>query len=120
MRLTSIRAALLAVSVIVVALPLALAPASAGGRLKERVYDDSFGNLVIISPSGYKRIVVGMGHIAVEMEAERRRDAVAYLPRRGAAPAYRHCYRPPVLWKGRSHMYGLADGEIPTPPLVCE
>jgi len=88
--------------------------ADAGGRARERVYDDSFGNLIIISPAGYKRIVVGMGHIAAELEAE---QAAAYPSDRQAAA---HCYRPPVLWKGRGYMYGLADGEIPTPPLVCD
>jgi hypothetical protein len=117
MRLTRILTGLPAIAA--AALILSFAPASAGGYLKERFYDDSFGNLIIISPSGYKRIVVGMGHIAAEMEAERRADA-AYPPRHLPPPAYRHCYRPPVLWKGRGYMYGLADGEIPQAPLVCE
>lgn len=120
MRLTGIRRGLPAVTALAAAMfVLALAPASAGGRLKERVYDDSFGNLIIISPSGYKRIVVGMGHIAVEMEAERRQEAAAWMPEGGHPRAYRHCYRPPVLWKGRGYMYGLAEGEIPQPPLIC-
>lgn len=105
-------------AIAVTALVLALGPASAGKYLKERFYDDSFGNLIIISPSGYKRIVVGKGYVAAEMEAERRADA-AYVPK-GAPPAYRHCYRPPVLWKGRGYMYGLADGEIPQAPLICD
>jgi hypothetical protein len=26
---------------------------------------------------------------------------------------YSDCYRPPVLVKGRSYMYGLSDGEMP-------
>lgn len=121
MRLTGIRRGLPALTALAaVALVLALAPASASGRLKERVYDDSFGNLIIISPSGYKRIVVGMGHIAVEMEAERRQEAAARTPEGGNRRTYRHCYRPPVLWKGRGYMYGLADGEIPQPPVICK
>jgi hypothetical protein len=120
MRLTGIRTGSLAAAAFAAALILALAPASAGGRLKERVYDDSFGNLIIVSPSGYKRIVVGMGHIAVEMEAERQQEAAAWAPESGHPRAYRHCYRPPVLWKGRGYMHGLADGEIPQPPLVCK
>ncbi len=96
------------------ALALCLGAAEAG-RVKERVYDDSFGNLIILSPSGYKRIVVGMGHIAAEMEAERRAQ---YADRDGG---YReHCDYRPVLWKGREQMWGLADGEVPTPPLVCK
>ena len=86
------------------------------GRVKERIYDDSFGNLIILSPSGYKRIVVGMGHIAAEMEAEER---ARYADRHDGG--YReHCRYKPVLWKGREQMWGLADGEIPTPPLVCK
>jgi len=90
--------------------------AFATSRLKERVYDDSFGNLIVISPSGYKRIVVGMGHIAAELEAERRASAgFAY----GTAKSPRRCHIPAVLWQGRSQMYGLQDGEIPTPPVVC-
>lgn len=97
------------------ALALSIAAAEAG-RVKERVYDDSFGNLIIISPSGYKRIVVGMGHIAVEMEAEERARYAS-----GHGEGYRqHCEYRPVLWKGREQMWGLADGEVPTPPLVCK
>jgi hypothetical protein len=94
------------------ALVLAMGAAEAG-RIKERVYDDSFGNLIILSPSGYKRIVVGMGHIAVEMEAAER----AQYSRDG----YReHCEYRPVIWKGREQMWGVADGEVPTPPLICK
>jgi len=92
--------------------------ALAGGRLKERVYDDSYGNLIIVSPAGYKRIVVGMGHLAAEYQSQERPEVV-YLEG-GAAHVRSHCYQPPVLWKGRSHMYGLADGEIPTPPVICD
>lgn len=93
--------------------------ATAGGRLKERVYDDSFGNLIIISPAGYKRIVVGMGHLAAEYQSHDR-PVVIYGETGKRWMHRRYCYQPPVLWKGRSYMYGLADGEIPTPPIVCE
>lgn len=103
----------IAAAALAVAIALTSGTALAGGRLKERVYDDSFGNLIIISPSGYKRIVVGMGHVAAEMEADRMAAAGDYGPKL-------RCHRPPVLWHGRSYMYGLADGEIPVPPLVCE
>jgi hypothetical protein len=96
------------------ALALSLTAAEAG-RVKERVYDDSFGNLIILSPSGYKRIVVGMGHIAAEMQAEER---ARYAGRDG--DWREHCDYRPVLWKGREQMWGLADGEVPTPPLVCK
>lgn len=88
-----------------------------GAGAGERVYDDSYGNLVIISPSGYKRIVVGMGHLAAELERNRAPEVV-YLDRSGRAGP--HCHTPPVLWKGRSYMYGLAEGEIPTPPRICD
>lgn len=92
---------------------LALGAATAeAGRLKERVYDDSFGNLIILSPSGYKRIVVGMGHIAAELAAEERAGP-------GSGQWRVHCEYRPVLWKGREQMWGLAEGEVPTPPLVC-
>ncbi|MBO6902943.1 MAG: hypothetical protein JJ864_16510 [Rhizobiaceae bacterium] len=98
---------------------LAAAPASAGKYAKERIYDDSFGNLIILSPSGHKRIVVGMGHIAVEMEQERR-ESSDHGYDNGYRIVKRHCYRPPHIWKGRGYMYGLADGEIPQAPLVCK
>jgi hypothetical protein len=91
------------------------AGAAQAGRVKERIYDDSFGNLIILSPSGYKRIVVGMGHIAAEMEAEER---ARYAGRQDGWQ--QHCEYKPVLWKGREQMWGLADGEVPTPPLVCK
>jgi hypothetical protein len=90
-----------------------------GGRLKERVYDDSFGNLIIISPAGYKRIVVGMGHLAAEYQAPAAPEVV-YLEGGRRGPLMKQCHQPPVLWKGRGYMYGLADGEIPTPPVVCD
>jgi hypothetical protein len=91
-------------------------PAKAGAFAKERVYDDSYGNLIILSPSGYKRIVVGQGYLAAELE----RDHAAERTYRDEPRRHRHCYSPPYLWKGRSYMYGLADGEIPTPPVICD
>ncbi len=41
-------------------------PAAASDLYGERVHADSFGNLVIYSPAGYKRIVVGKGYLAPE------------------------------------------------------
>jgi hypothetical protein len=35
-------------------------------------------------------------------------------------PQYEDCYRPPHLWKGRSYMYGLPDGEVPQAPCAGE
>lgn len=31
----------------------------------------------------------------------------------------RDCWKPPVLLKGRSYMYGLEDGELPDLPGGC-
>ncbi|CAI2932366.1 hypothetical protein [Aminobacter niigataensis] len=94
-------------------------PAVSGGWDHDRVYADSFGNLVVDSAAGYKRIVVGQGHSARKL-AEYTRSAtpkVVYLDE--GQRATRHCYRPPMLLKGRSYMYGFSEGEIPQPGLRC-
>ena len=80
----------------------------------DHVYADSFGNLVVDSAAGYKRIVVGQGHMARQMAAytAASEPKVIYLDR-AEERASADCYRPPVFIKGRSHMYGLADGEMP-------
>lgn len=106
-------------------------------RLRERAQADSFGNLVVWSRSGYKRIVVGQGHLAAELNAyagapdvtdsEIWEEGDAYPDRRAdngdAVRSERHrrhlqeyyggCYRSPAFVRGRSYMYGLADGEMP-------
>lgn len=102
-----------------------LAPAAdalAWSRYHDHIYADSFGNLVVQSPSGYKRIVVGQGHLAKELSRyERTGDSdVVYLDEDGGDRVYRDCYRPPHVWKGRSYMYGLPDGEIPQAPCAGE
>jgi hypothetical protein len=84
-----------------------------GGRYRDRVYADSFGNLVVYSPSGYKRIVVGEGHMARRMGAHRSGPDVVYLDEADRVPFYRGC--PAVLLKGRSYMYGLPDHVVPEP-----
>jgi hypothetical protein len=86
-------------------------PASAGMRHHDQVYADSFGNLVIDSAAGYKRILVGEGKLAKELSAY----TSAGQPKVVYADEYGHqdCYRPPVFVKGRSYMYGLSDGEMP-------
>lgn len=99
----------------VAAVLLAAAPAAAGDG-RDRVHADSFGNLVIHSTAGYKRIIVGMGHVAEAYQL----TGSYYEPE--TADAHRHvrrCWRPPHVWHGRSHMYGLRDGEVPQAPLVC-
>ena len=46
---------------------LSVADASAWSRYRDHIYADLFGNLVIQSPSGYKRIIVGQGHLAKKL-----------------------------------------------------
>ncbi len=106
--LSGISPALLAMTAMAVACAV---PASAGSRHHDRVYADSFGNLVIESTAGYKRIVVGEGELAKELAAY----IGAAEPKVVYADDYGHqdCYRPPVFVKGRSYMYGLSDGEMP-------
>jgi len=94
--------------------------ASAGSRHKDHIYADSFGNLIVYSRSGYKRIVIGAGHLAEELSAYESGGAepeVEYLdePRHQRHHARRGCSDGAVLLKGRSYMYGLPDGYVPTP-----
>ena len=86
-------------------------PAAAGTRDRDHVYADSFGNLVIESAAGYKRILVGEGRLAKELAAYTAsgQPEVVYLDEYSR----QDCYRPPVFVKGRSYMYGLSDGEMP-------
>lgn len=95
--------------------------ASAGERLRDRIYADSYGNLVIYSRAGYKRIIVGQGHLAEELAGySDAGDEPSVITADGDDGGYwRDCYRPPVLIKGRSYMYGLADGELPQPAGSC-
>lgn len=89
--------------------------AEAGGPYHERIYADSFGNLVVYSPSGYKRIVVGRGYLAERMRASRASEGpkVVHLDR--GSHAVVPCHRHAVLLYGRSYMYGLPDGVVPEP-----
>jgi len=95
--------------------------ALASGRYHDYIYSDSFGNLVIQSPSGFKRIVVGQGHLAKQLssyeaaEDEYAGDDIVTIDENGYR-SYRDCRRPPYLFKGRSYMYGLPDGVIPQAP----
>lgn len=100
---------------------LAAAPALAGG-LHDHVYADSFGNLIIHSPAGYKRIIVGEGHMADELSGYTATDGpdVVYLDEADRAIAAGECYRPPWLLKGRSYMYGFDQGEIPFQGGPCQ
>ena len=108
-------------------------PSAEAGRLRDQVEADSFGNLVVWSRAGFKRSVVGRGDLAGDRSrypdgpGDGGEDAPRVLPDdaplsddgyydegsyedRAREP---RCYRPPVFVKGRSYMYGLADGEMP-------
>ena len=99
------------------ALAVAAGSAAADSRYRDRAYADSFGNLVVYSAAGYKRIVVGEGHLAKELNAytgSGSADPVIYYnPDRGVV--VKDC--PAVLLKGRSYMYGLPDHVVPQPAL---
>lgn len=87
---------------------------------QDRIYADSFGNLIVRSPAGYKRIVVGAGYLAQDLAAYEQsssQDDVIYLDEyESGALQLRECWKPAVLLKGRSYMYGLEDGELPDLP----
>lgn len=105
-----------AIGLLLAASVLGLAtPASAWSSNRDQVYADSFGNLVIDGASGYKRILVGEGAMAGKMAdyVAAGQPRIRYLDRSGYSSDERDCYRPPAFVKGRSYMYGLADGEMP-------
>lgn len=91
---------------------LAAAPAVAGSLKRDRAYADSFGNLVIESAAGYKRIIVGEGELAKKLSGYLD-TGQAKVDGTKTSANRRDCYRPPVFVKGRSYMYGLSDGEMP-------
>ncbi|TIR73279.1 MAG: hypothetical protein E5X15_23750, partial [Mesorhizobium sp.] len=66
MRSNSVRAGLAVATLAALATAIAV-PAEAGLRHHDRVYADSFGNLVIDSAAGYKRIIVGEGRHAKQL-----------------------------------------------------
>jgi hypothetical protein len=120
-RLSELRLLPLAAGLLTAGLVMAglAAPANAGGGGHDRVYADSFGNLIVHSRTGYKRIVVGQGHLAGELAAYEqggRSDDVVYLDEDGDVAVPYECWKPAVLLKGRSYMYGLEDGELPDLP----
>ena len=87
------------------------------GRIGEVSYSDSFGNLLIISPSGYKRIVVGQGDLA-DAGSGNLPDVVyfdepvhATSQHRFPEAAYR-CSGGAAVYRGRSFMYGLSRDEV--------
>jgi hypothetical protein len=86
----------------------------------DRVYADSFGNLVIEAAAGYKRIIVGEGDQAKDLAryTSSGQPDVVYADGNGSAQA--DCYRAPYLVKGRSYMYGFDQGEIPFQGGPCQ
>jgi len=94
--------------------------ASAGG-FHDRVHADSFGNLIVYSPSGYKRIVVGQGHLAQDLADYTRGGApeIVYLDPSEGDRAARRCRKQGVLLHGRSYMYGLPDDVVPVLEHPC-
>ena len=99
----------------ILALAAFTATQTADARVRDRVHADSFGNLVVYSSAGYKRIVVGKGHLAAQLSraGQAADEGVVRLDGPDGDGLVRYCYRPPVFVKGRSYMYGLADGEMP-------
>ncbi|CAH2406961.1 hypothetical protein [Mesorhizobium ventifaucium] len=115
MRSNSGRSRLAAAVLMAVLMAVAIgfaAPSRAGTR--DRVYADSFGNLVIESAAGCKRILVGEGKLAKELSdyAGAGQPKIVYQDEPDDVSS-RDCYRAPVFVKGRSYMYGLSDGEMP-------
>lgn len=93
-------------------------PATAGSFYHDHAYADSYGNLVIYSPAGYKAIVVGKGYLAPKLAAET--GKVPHIARGAAAPGAVYyladrCARSAVLLHGRSYMYGLPENVVPVP-----
>ena len=87
----------------------------------ERIYADSFGNLVIHDPAGFKRIMVGKGYLADRFAHQGDAPKVVYLDE-DRGPLYlrkRGTCRYGVLLHGRSHMYGLPDNVVPVPTAPC-
>lgn len=110
------------------ALPLAAAAlmlTAASAQAHQRVYADTYGNLIIHSPSGYKQIIVGKGHLADEVRAEIGEPEIiyhryrgGYVERsadRGTSRMHRTdsatCIPYGVVLKGRSYMYGVNKGD---------
>jgi hypothetical protein len=96
--------------------------AFADNRIRDLTYADTFGNIIIDSASGYKRIVVGQGRIARRLaEGPRKSEPKIAQSEPGAPmPGEPYCYAPPVLVKGRSYMYGFSEGILPTLGASCQ
>lgn len=99
---------------------LAFAGSAAADGYHDRVHADSFGNLIVHSPGGYKRIIVGQGHLARDLvEYGGGAPEVVLLDRSDEDGVVRRCRAPGVLLHGRSYMYGLPDDVVPVPAHPC-
>ena len=101
------------------------APSAAESFYRDHAYADSFGNLVVYAPSGYKRIVVGKGYLADKLANAAESDGPHVVRLRRAPGHYsyvRHSHRGvcAVLLHGRSYMYGLPDNVVPVPAKDCD
>lgn len=112
MRMKFLLLASIAVTAVAV---FAVRPTNAGSYYGgDHVYADSFGNLVIESAAGYKRIIVGQGHRAKELrEFTAAEEPTVVYSTEDTARSDNDCYRPGLWLKGRGHMYGLSHGEMP-------
>ena len=102
-------------------------PAAADSFYRDHVYADSFGNLVVYSPAGYKRIVVGKGYLADRLASAGESDGPRVVRLRRAPGhhtyirrTYAHRGECAVLLHGRSYMYGLPDNVVPVPAKDCD
>ena len=104
-----------------VALAMAV-PAAADSFYRDHAYADSFGNLVVYAPAGYKRIVVGKGYLAERLASAGESDGphVVRLHRKPGHYTYAHRGVCAVLLHGRSYMYGLPDNVVPVPAKDCD
>lgn len=99
-----------------------LVPVFAGTNqtAQDRIHADAYGNLVIHSAAGFKRILVGQGHLMQDDAEALHGPRVVYLddePFR-VRNVYR-CIPQPAIVHGRSYMYGLPDGVVPVIASGC-
>jgi hypothetical protein len=97
-----------------------VAPAAASNLYRDHAYADSFGNLVVYSASGYKRVVVGKGYLADQVANAEERSGPRVVRLHRAPGQYKHIRRGEcaVLLHGRSYMYGLPDNVVPEPAVA--
>lgn len=115
--------------------PLAAAAAffiaASSVQAHQLVYADPYGNLIILSPSGYKQIIVGKGDLADEVRKEigdpviihreNGYDRPYHYGRVYGDPPYGNdayhradaatCIPYGVVFRGRALMYGVNSGE---------